>query len=134
MKKPIILFFICFFTAMITFGQGNFPINYNQDAHYPKGDTALMLYFFKNVKYTDDAVKNNVTGTAIFSFTVMPDSSVSDIVPLSNIGYSLETQIADLIKKLRYAPAIINGALYPSTLIINIRINSADNKALLIEK
>lgn len=134
MKKTIILFSFCFFTVLIAFAQGNFPINYNQDAHYPKGDTALMVYFFKTINYSDEAIKNKVEGEAIFSLTVMPDSSITEIIPLSNIGYGIEKQVADLLKKLRYAPAIINETLYPATLIINVRINAMNNKALLIEK
>jgi hypothetical protein len=136
MKKVTIIFSICFFTAIFAFGQDNtnFPVNYNQDAFYPKGDYALMMYFFKNIKYTDDAVKNNIKGTAVISFTVLPDSSVSEVVPLSKIGYGIEEQVADLTKKLRYAPAVINGTKYPSSIIINVRINAEDSKAVLIEK
>lgn len=136
MKKVITIFCICFFTAIVAFGQDdiNFPVNYNQDAFYPKGDLALTMYFFKNIKYNDDAVKNNIKGTAVMSFTVLPDSSVSEVVPLSKIGYGIEEQVADLAKKLRYAPAVINGTRYPSSIIINVRVNAEDSKAVLIEK
>ncbi|HNW89425.1 MAG TPA: energy transducer TonB [Bacteroidales bacterium] len=136
MKKLILVFGICFLTALLTFAQQglNFHVNYNQDAHYPKSDTALMMYFLKNIQYSNDAVKNNVTGTATFSFIVLPDSSATEIVPLSNIGYGLEEQVAGLIQKLHFAPAVINGSPYRSTMIMNVRINAADNKSGLIEK
>ena len=137
MKKTIIIFSICFFTAVLAFGQKydiNFPVRYNQDAHYPKGDTALMMYFLKNIKYTDEALKNEIRGTAMFSVMVMPDSSITEIIPLSKIGYGIEEQVAGLIKKLRYAPAVINWTSYSSSMILYVDIYYKYYNAEFIEK
>lgn len=133
MKKIMLIFCLFLFTATFASAQQelNFPVKYSQDAHYPQGDTALMKYFFKNITYSDEAVKNNITGIGTFSFIVMSDSTIREVVPLSTIGYGIESQIARLIEKLRYAPAVINGNPYAATLIINVRINAADQNAVL---
>ncbi|HOY33191.1 MAG TPA: energy transducer TonB [Bacteroidales bacterium] len=130
MKKVIVFLVFCLFTTVFTFAQKdiNFQVSYSQDAHYPGSDTALLMYFMENLRYSDEAINSNVTGTAMLSFTVMPDSSITDVVPLSNIGYGLEAQVAELVKKLRYAPAVANGSPYKSNVIINVRINAADSR------
>lgn len=112
----------------------NFPVNYSQDAHFAKGDKALMMYFLKYINYSEEAVINNVRGTAVFSFVVIPDSTITDVLPLSNICYGIEDQVAGLIKKLHYAPAMISGSPYRSSVIINVIINSAHKNTLLQEK
>ncbi len=134
MAKNIFVILICFLVIAGASAQSNFPVSYNQNAHYPKSDTALMLYFFKNIKYSDDAIKNNVKGTLQFRFTVRPDSTIKDVAPLNHIGYGLESQVAELISKLHFAPALMNNTPFSSTVIMEVNINADNyNKELIVK-
>jgi protein TonB len=133
MKKFILLtgFFIISMTA---FSQGNYQVVQQQKAHYPAGDAALQEYYNINLKYSDAALEKRLYGSVMLSFDVMADSSVSEIVVLSGVGYGVDEEVVKLLKPLKFAPAVSNGVAFKSNMIISITIKALPRPELQIEK
>jgi len=53
---------------------------------YPGGNEALIKFMLENVKYPEEAKKNNIQGTVFVSFIVETDGSVSNVKVLRGIG------------------------------------------------
>ncbi|MCK9612971.1 MAG: energy transducer TonB [Bacteroidales bacterium] len=126
MKKIIFFYGICLFVWLHVAAQGNYSVKVNQNAHYSGGEFALAKYFLENITYSPEAIQNKLSGTAILSFTVKTDSTITDIIPLSNIGFNIEDEVSVWLKKLKYAPAMANGVAYQSNLIINVNIRATE--------
>jgi len=122
--KKIMLFCFSILMSAFVFGQGNFKVVQQQPAHYPKGDTALQIYFNKNVKYSQQAYDHRAYGYVQLSFDVKPDSTLSDIVVLKGIGYGVDEEVVRLIKPLKFAPAISNNVVIRSNMIISINVKA----------
>jgi protein TonB len=120
--------------ALFTFAQGNFQIVQQQKAHYPKGDVALQEYFNLNLKYPQEALDKRVYGEVMLSYDVNPDSTVSDVVVLSGVGYGVDEEVARMVKSMKFAPAVSNGVVIRSTMILSINVKAIPRPELEIEK
>ena len=116
--KPVIstLFFLLFCITTLTAqnlikdGSGrNYEVSYDRAAQYPGGDEALYTKLFREMKYPAEAKENRITGDLMLSFFVEPDSTVSEVTALSDLGYGTKEEAIRLIKSLKFAPAIQNG-------------------------
>lgn len=82
------------------------------EAMFPGGPQAWRKFLEKNLR-ADVATENGAkpgTYTTIIQFIVDKDGTVSDVKPLTNIGYGLEQEAVRVIKKSgKWKPAIQNG-------------------------
>jgi len=95
-----------------------------QDAFYPKGEQVLYTYIMYNTKYSQDAIKNYVTGNVELSFDVMPDSTTKNIKILNDVGYGVGDAVKKLVEQLKFAPAIMMGTKVKSNLIMDFPIKA----------
>ncbi len=130
MTKAIIFFssflFLCGFTS---FSQEynnaqNIKVVQEQEAYYPKGEQALFIYFYENIKYSKEAIDNKANGEVMLSFFVEADSSITNVQIFSNIGYGIDQQAVELLKKLKYAPSIQNGVKLRQNVMLSIPIRA----------
>ncbi|MBX3240381.1 MAG: energy transducer TonB [Chitinophagaceae bacterium] len=88
--------------------------NYKPDktAMYPGGEKAFDKYFFKNFRYPQEAIENDIQGTIYAEIFVNEEGYVEKVeFPGRKLGYGLEEETRRVImatKKLE--PAIKNGA------------------------
>lgn len=113
MKK--IAFLFCF-VAFAKFGfsqdysdKQNMKVVTTREAAYPKGEQELYDYIFKNVKYSEDSKNAKAEGNVMVSFNVQPDSSVTNALVLSGVGYGIDEEVTRLLKELKFEPAIRNS-------------------------
>ncbi len=132
--KKFILCILISLAGTALFAQGNFQVVQTQQAHYPKGDVALQEYFNINLKYPQAALDKRVYGSVMLSYDVMPDSSLSNIVVLSGVGYGVDEEVARLIGGLKFSPAVSNGVVIRSNMIITINVKAIPRPELKIEK
>src|SRR6185436_20886720 len=53
---------------------------------FPGGEDAMKKFLAENIKYPDEAVRNNVQGTVYVSFVVQQDGKIVDTKVLRGVG------------------------------------------------
>jgi len=84
----------------------------------------LVMFFYKNITYSEEAIAKKISGNVMLSFDVLPDSTISNIAVLSNVGYGLEEQVVKLITPLKYAPGIQNGEAMKMNVILSVPVRA----------
>jgi protein TonB len=113
MKK---LFLILTFTLLFTAGfsqpdKQNIKVVTNTEPSFPKGDNALYQYVLMNVKYSEEAKKKYIEGEVTLSFDVKADSTVTNAIVISGVGYGVDDEVKKLVQSLKFIPAIQNGTV-----------------------
>ncbi|MFV0605254.1 MAG: energy transducer TonB [Niabella sp.] len=92
--------------------QGGIFTKVDKDASYPGGAIAWRNFLIKNLKGetpVDHGAKAG-TYTTVIQFIVDKDGTVSDIKPLTKVGYGMEDEAMRIIKLSgKWKPAIQNG-------------------------
>ena len=65
---------------------------------FPDGD--VQVFFAKNLKYTQKAISNEVSGKVFISFIVNKDGSISEISIMKGLGYGLDEEALRVVKKM----------------------------------
>lgn len=68
-----------------------------KQAEFPGGIQALMQWLGMNVRYPEDAMKNDVQGRVIVKFVVNPDGSISDPTVLKSVEPSLDQEAVRVV-------------------------------------
>jgi protein TonB len=102
----------------------NFTAVTQQEPFFMAGDQALYSYFFKNIQYSDSAISKKISGNVMISFDVMPDSTIANSIVLTGVGYGIDEEIVRLLRKLKYAPGIINGQATKMNVILTVPVRA----------
>lgn len=137
MKNKVVLFTITLMTiSFLGVSQAKVktvspPIDYSGkiyvapevEAHFPGGDSALQKYVKENLK-SDKPIKNGAPNGMYHikvRFIVSTDGTISDVNPITKLGYGLEYEAIKVIKMgPKWIPAIQKGK----------RVNSFKNQEL----
>lgn len=77
---------------------------------FPGGQSALMQYLARNIKYPPIAEENGIQGRVVCSFVVERDGSVSDIRILKSVDPSLDKEAQRVIASMpKWIPGKQNG-------------------------
>lgn len=76
---------------------------------FPKGDNELYQYVLYNLNYSEESKKKYIEGEVSLSFDVRADSTVSNMVLISGVGYGIDDEVKKLIGKLKFIPGVQNG-------------------------
>jgi TonB family protein len=106
MKKILVL--ICFL-PLAGLAQQNSKVVTNSEPSYPKGDTELYTYMYYNLKFTEEAKQKNIEGEVTVSFDVKTDSTTSNILILTGLGYGIDDEVKKIITQLKFSPGVQNG-------------------------
>ncbi len=111
--KKIISSILFILISIIGFAQvvdkQNIKVTTNAEPTYPKGDVALYSEIYMNLKYPQEAIKKYVEGEVTLSFDVKADSTVTNIIIISGVGYGVEEELKKVVQKLKFAPGVQNG-------------------------
>ncbi len=132
--KKILLLSIMTLLATTVMAQGNFTVIQQRQAHYPGGDTAFQNYFNRNLKYNSEAFEKRLYGSVMVSFNVMPDSTLNDVTVLSGVGCGVDEEVEALIKPMKFVPALANGVLVRSNVIVSVTVKAIPRTVTPIEK
>jgi TonB family protein len=106
MKKILVL--ICFL-PLAGLAQQNSKVVTNSEPSYPKGDNELYTYMYYNLKFTEEAKQKNIEGEVTVSFDVKTDSTTSNILILTGLGYGIDDEVKKIITQLKFSPGVQNG-------------------------
>lgn len=74
------------------------------------GETALMLFLKKNLKFPDRAKHLNETKTVVIQFVITKSGKINQIEALTNHGYGLEEEAIRVVKNMpQWIPGNQNG-------------------------
>ncbi len=78
---------------------------------FPGGNSALMEYLSKNVKYPVVAQENGVQGRVVVSFVVERDGSITDVKVVKSVDPSLDKEAARVVSSMpKWIPGKQNGS------------------------
>jgi TonB family protein len=103
---------------------GNFRIIESQEARFTGTDEELVLFFMENIHYDSLALRANAEGQVMISFTVNPDSSISNAVLVQKFGYNVDDQLIPIVSRLKFIPAQMNGVVIRSNHVISIPLRA----------
>ena len=78
-------------------GPGEVYVAVEKQAEFPGGIQALMQWLSMNVRYPEDAMKNDAQGRVIVKFVVNPDGSISDPTVLKSVEPSLDQEAVRVV-------------------------------------
>ena len=102
----------------------NMEVKTDQEPFYPKGEQALYTHVLYNVKYSEEAKKNYIEGEVTLSFDVMPDSTVTNPIVISGLGYGIDDEVKRVVKTMKFAPAIQNGMRVKMNVMYNFPVKA----------
>jgi hypothetical protein len=102
----------------------NFVVTETQEARFSGTDEELVTYFMKNIQFDSASVSANAEGEILLSFTVNPDSTVTNPTLVRKFGYGVDEQVLKLIPALKFIPARMNGVLIRSTHMSSIPLRA----------
>lgn len=102
----------------------NFTVMETQEVRFKGTDDELVTYFMQNVIFDSTSVKANVEGEVMLSFVVNFDSTVTNPMVVKKFGYNVDNQMTELVKKLKFVPAKMNGVVTRSNHMISIPLRA----------
>ena len=82
---------------------------------YPGGNAAFRKFIEQNLKYPEEAIKNNIRGEVMISFEVSDDGDVVSVKVIKGLGYGCDEEAIRLIKMLKYEKVRNHGMRVKST-------------------
>jgi periplasmic protein TonB len=77
---------------------------------FPNGMQALVQFISANIKYPEEALKNNIKGQVIIEFTIAKDGSATDFKIVKSLGYGCDEEAVRVLKLLPdWVPAYQRG-------------------------
>jgi TonB family protein len=82
----------------------------DQQTVFRGGASAMYKYLGANIKYPNEAQKNNISGKVFLKFVVKKDGSIGDVQVLKGIGYGCDEESVRVIKAMpKWRPAKHKG-------------------------
>lgn len=77
---------------------------------YPGGQTAMLQYMMKNIKYPKQAMKEGIQGRVTVSFIVEKDGRVTNVRLLRSVQSALDKEAIRVVKSMpKWTPGKHNG-------------------------
>lgn len=109
-KYLLILPFLFLLAGAIQAQNGrNFAITTQREPEYPGGNEALYTFFYEKMEYPAEAKTRKLEGDVYVSFYVEPDSSVSEVSAMNDLGFGTKEEAIRLIKLCKFVPGIQGG-------------------------
>jgi periplasmic protein TonB len=103
---------------------GNF-LSYNQvDSlpQFPGGDLAMRRFIVNNIKYPEQAIKNNITGIVYVRFRIKHDGNIDNIQLIKGVNPLLDAEAIRLVKLMpKWKPGKYKNKNVP--ILFNLPIN-----------
>ena len=85
-------------------------VDYEQQPHFPGGETALLKYLQENIKYPPKALKDSIQGRVVVQFVVDKAGSVGEVKVVRSVNKELDDEAVRIVKTLpKFYPGRQNG-------------------------
>lgn len=94
----------------------------DKQASFPGGNQNINPYIAKNIVYPNDAIRQEIEGKVIVTFTIDKEGQIADVKVRQSVHPLLDTAAVNIIKKMpRWEPAMFKGE--PVSTLYTIPIN-----------
>lgn len=77
---------------------------------YPGGPQAMMEYLYQNVKYPEEAMKENIEGRVVVQFVVTKTGEIGDVNIVKGVAPSLDEEAIRVVRGMaRFIPGKVGG-------------------------
>ena len=77
---------------------------------YPGGPQAMMEYLYQNVKYPEEAMKENIEGRVVVQFVVTKTGEIGDVNIVKGVAPSLDEEAIRVVRGMaRFTPGKVGG-------------------------
>jgi periplasmic protein TonB len=77
---------------------------------FPGGQEAMMKFLKKNLRYTDEARSNGITGRIHVSFIVNEEGVIESVGIMSGLGFGMDEEVVRVIGKMpKWSPGKFHG-------------------------
>lgn len=101
--------------------------------HLPNGQTDIQKYISAVVKYPQDAIRSNISGTTRIQYIIEPYGGITNIRIIDKLGGGCSLSVAALLKNIKCSPGIYNGMAVRTVQEISIAFilpNNSDYKVI----
>lgn len=116
-----ILFILCL-SFLKAYSQANSQVSIQQEAQFPGGDRALVQYIYENIHWPDNIKGKVIDDQCMISLDVRTDSLIENIIFLKKVGYGIDEQIGELLKRKKFIPSIQNNIPVKMNILLTIPI------------
>ena len=116
------IFIMSFFYSVGLLAQTNQQVIIQQEAQFPGGDQALVKYIYENMHWPSNIKGNVIDDICMISLDVRADSLIENIVFLKKVGYGIDEQISELLKRKKFIPSIQNNTPIKMNIMLTIPI------------
>ncbi len=125
--KKIILSLFYFSIAVCVLGQDysdpqNMSVSYNQDANYEGGMNKFISDIWGLMAYTQEAIDAKADGEIMVSFDVEKDSTITNVIILSGMGYGIDEEFERVLKTMKFNPALAEGEPVKMNMMFSVPI------------
>lgn len=106
-------------------------------AEYPGGQKAMMQFLVENVKYPENAMKNDIQGRVVVKFIVTKKGKIKDVTVLKPVDPELDKEAIRVVESMPdWIPAQNDGKAVDSYfhLPVSFKLRSFDDEAKTEEK
>ncbi len=133
MPKSLILAQFLLLLSLSSFAQSDSTLPARgitrETAEFPGGNTALMAFIAKEVKYPETEVSSGLSGTVFVGFVIETDGSVCNIMVLRGIGPAFDAEALRVIQRLpNWQPSLRNGIPVAVRYALPVKFTAPANK------
>jgi TonB family protein len=100
-----------------------------QQPEFPGGKDALMSYLLGNLKYPENARRQNVEAIALVTFSVDKNGEIRNARNLKEIGYGIDGEALRVVNEMpRWIPGVQNGKTVEVEYTLEINFKLEKNK------
>jgi TonB family protein len=97
---------------------------YSGEAKYVGNETDMYAIIYKSIEYSQEAKDASIDDDVMVSFDVNFDGKLQDFVIVHGVGFNIDEQIVDAIKKMEFKPAVMNGIEVRQNVMLTIPIRT----------
>ncbi|PKP03566.1 MAG: hypothetical protein CVU11_07935 [Bacteroidetes bacterium HGW-Bacteroidetes-6] len=102
----------------------NMDVIYSGEAKYVGNETDMYAIIYKSIEYSQEAKDASIDDDVMVSFDVNFDGKLQDFVIVHGVGFNIDEQIVDAIKKMEFKPAVMNGIEVRQNVMLTIPIRT----------
>lgn len=101
----------------------------HEDAQFPGGKAAMMQWIAKQMKYPEEAVKQNISGRTFVSFVINQDGSISDAQIVRSVHPALDQEALRVVQAMpNWIPGKLRGKAAKTKFTIPISFSLSADK------
>lgn len=102
----------------------NMDVVYSSEARYQGEEAEMYSTIYKSINYSAEAKNASIDDNVMLSFDVNFDGRLQDFTLIHGVGYGIDEQIIEAIKKMTFSPAVMNGIEVRQNVMLTIPIKT----------